>query len=82
MLSRERVKVSTVTASRGSSQKVFQCQRALHSFRRDHYLIVIASSPKIGSHPPFDLGVFFSLHLRDFGFSSPVIVIVKIHFDI
>ena len=38
---------------------------------------VIASSLKIGFHPPFDLGVFFSLPLRDFGFSSLVIVIVK-----
>ena len=37
---------------------------------------------KFGFHPPFDLGVFFSLPLRDFGFSSSVIVIVKIHFDI
>ena len=70
------------TASRGSSQKL-QCHRALqHIQKSDHYLIDIASSPKIGFHPPFDLGVFISFPLRDFGFSSPVIVIVKIHFDI
>ena len=44
----------------------------------DHYLTVTASSLKIGLHPPFDLGVFISLHPWDFWVSSPVIVIVKI----
>ena len=32
--------------------------------------------------PTFDLAVLLSLPLRDFGFSSPVIIIVKIHFII
>ena len=32
--------------------------------------------------PTFDSAVLLSLPLRDFGFSSPVIVIVKIHFII
>ena len=43
---------------------------------------VIASSLKIRFQPTFDLAVLISLPLRDFGFSSPVIVIVEIHFDI
>ena len=43
---------------------------------------VIASPLKIGFQPTFDSAVLISLPLRDFGFSSPVIVIVKSYFDI
>ena len=69
-------------ASRGSSQKAEWLRaHSTHSVVRS-LSTVIASSPKIGFHPPFDLGVLLSLPLRDFGFSSLVIVIVKSYSDI
>ena len=70
-------------ASRGSSQKdVFSVTGPSLPLRLRSSSTVIASSPKIGFHPPFDLGVLLSLPLRDFGFSSLVIVIVKSYSDI
>ena len=72
-----------IMASRGSRQKGVQCQRALHSLRTQ---IIISSTlhhlQKFDFRHHLILPVFISLPLRDFGFSSPVIVIVKIHFDI
>ena len=62
--------------------KGVQCQRALHSFRLRSLSTVIASPLKIGFQPTFDSAVLISLPLRDFGFSSPVIVIVKNYFGI
>ena len=72
----------THVASRGSSHKRNQCQRAHSTLRLRSLSTVIASPLKIGFQPTFDSAVLFSLPLRDFGFSSPVIVIVKRYFNI
>ena len=72
------VKVSTVMASRGSSQRG-QCQRA-HSTLRTK--ISISPSPhhlsKLDFRHHLIPPVLISLPLKDFGHSSPVIVMVKI----
>ena len=67
-------------ASHGSSQKM--CVSVKGSAFSTQ--IIISSTlyhlSKIRFQPTFDSAVFISLPLRDFGFSSPVIVIVKIQF--
>ena len=69
-------------ASRGSSQKAPVSQGPAALFR-DHYLIDIASSLKIGFQASFDSAcLHFTPFLRFVILSSPVIVIVKTHFDI
>ena len=76
-----RIKRHLVTASRGSSQKdQWQWSRALSE--SDHYLIDIASSLRIGFQASFDSAFPLFTPLWVFGFPSPVIVIVEIHFGI
>ena len=77
VLSRERVKAQMSPHGLTWLKSKASVASGLCTFRRDHHLIDVASSPKI-----WITDVFISLPLRDFGFSSPVIVIVKIHFDI
>ena len=71
-----------IMASLGSSQKVFSVRGPCTL--RTQIIISLTSHhlQKFDFRHHLILPVFISLPLRDFGFSSPVIVIVKIHFDI
>ena len=52
-----------------------QCQRAHSTLRRDHYLTVTASPPKINKRPPVDLAVVFHFAPSQGVLGSPLLLL-------